>query len=568
MQLLGGGEISYSGNTGQFVYYVNQSESVNETLLTGNYSEGNETMGNDSKGNETEEYVEEVGVAMNGNLAMDDLYTIVVIKDRPYADFLKELNIKGELKNITQINDTKYSVNVYYYSSNLVALYSHSDPFREHRNIIEHFIIISVDDISRHFLVQLMLDTFWGIDQDVIIVNQLIFTFMRQPGYLVRNDTQESWYWNRYSNEYAELVPSYKYDQYYSSYPGFVVSQICNKVVRVFEAIVGLAFVSLINALLIRVAIFCSQTLIFPLLWCFQRAQRQSGQIMDSYQIAAIYRASPHIGAQAAYLDRSGRSKASFVLSFFTCLIVFYFMFGACYDLWTQLIFRHILAKGINDIYFFYMNLVEFGVLFHVRTRSTIKYLPKYLIILNLIFIYYVNSYIYSAQYEMYSVLSNLTLALFLFFIKYYEQPSQTEWNPFGTYTPSISNPRTAYSLVSTDNFMLGFDILSMFQTVRFRHTFNHSEIQHYDLVSQQEILGYDFHPSEPGQRRGIAPQQHRNNHNNGGEVEMPELRRVDVESGVREDRVENDGSGDGLAVGDTFESSREATDAPFTLNI
>jgi hypothetical protein len=80
---------------------------------------------------------------------MDDLYTIVVIRDRPYADFLKELNIKGELKNMTQINETKYSINIYYFSSNLVALYSHSDPFRDHRNIIEHFIIISIDDISR-----------------------------------------------------------------------------------------------------------------------------------------------------------------------------------------------------------------------------------------------------------------------------------------------------------------------------------------------------------------------------------------------------------------------------------
>lgn len=159
-------------------------------------------------------------------------------------------------------------------------------------------------------------------------------------------------------------------------------------------------------------------------------------------------------------------------------------MFGASYELWTQLVFRHIFAKGINDVYFFYVNMVEFAVLFLVRTRSTIKYLPKFIIILNVTFIFYINSYLYSAQYEMYAVVSNLTLTFFLLFIKDYEQPSQTEWNPFGTFTPSFTNPRTAYQLVTTENFMMGFDILSMFQPVRFRHTFTQAEVQQYELVS------------------------------------------------------------------------------------
>lgn len=193
-----------------------------------------------------------------------------------------------------------------------------------------------------------------------------------------------------------------------------------DKVYLLLQCIVAFALMSMINALLIRVAILCSSTLIFPLLCCTQSIVRAT---MNNYQIAAIYRASPHIGAQAAYLDRRGTSKVNLVCSFFGCLVCFYFMYASCYFMWTQLVFPNILASGINDIYFFYINLMEFASLFFIRTRSTIKYLPKYLTILNVIFIFYINSYMYSAQYEMYSVISHISIALFLFFIIAYEIP-------------------------------------------------------------------------------------------------------------------------------------------------
>jgi hypothetical protein len=36
-------------------------------------------------------------------------------------------------------------------------------------------------------------------------------------------------------------------------------------------------------------------------------------------------------------------------------------------------------------------------------------------------------------------------MVTFLFFAKFYEQEAINSWNPFGTYTPSVNNPRTAY---------------------------------------------------------------------------------------------------------------------------
>lgn len=85
------------------------------------------------------------------------------------------------------------------------------------------------------------------------------------------------------------------------------------------------------------------------------------------------------------------------------------------------MIFPTILARGINDLYFFYSNLIEFLTLFFIRTRSSIKFYPKMITILNVVYIFYLNSYFYSSQYEAFSFLCQASVLLTLFFIKYYE---------------------------------------------------------------------------------------------------------------------------------------------------
>ncbi len=105
----------------------------------------------------------------------------------------------------------------------------------------------------------------------------------------------------------------------------------------------------------------------------------------------------PHIGAHAAHLDRRGASKVELIFAFLGCLFIFYFMYGSCYFLWTSISFPMIFARGINDIYFFYINIMEFMTLLFIRTRSSIKYFPKFITILNICFLFYVNSYFYSA---------------------------------------------------------------------------------------------------------------------------------------------------------------------------
>jgi hypothetical protein len=67
---------------------------------------------------------------------------------------------------------------------------------KQRHNIKEHVMIMSLEDMSSLSMVRIMLD--WNLlDLDVVMVNQFMFTFYRQTGFFSRNDTAETWYWER-----------------------------------------------------------------------------------------------------------------------------------------------------------------------------------------------------------------------------------------------------------------------------------------------------------------------------------------------------------------------------------
>ena len=51
----------------------------------------------------------------------------------------------------------------------------------------------------------------------------------------------------------------------------------------------------------------------------------------------------------------------------------------------------------------------------------------------------------YAAQFEALLLLNYISLSLFVFFLRKFELPAITEWNPFGSYCPSEMNPRCGY---------------------------------------------------------------------------------------------------------------------------
>ena len=152
---------------------------------------------------------------------------------------------------------------------------------------------------------------------------------------------------------------------------------------------------------------------------------------------------------------------------------MYYVMYWACYEIWTSWVFNVNISLALNDAYFFYISTVELMCFLFVRTRSSIKYLPKLLTIANISFLMYVNSYMFACQYEALGLLQNISMFLMVYFINNYEYEAINNWNPFGSWTPSEINPRCAYHhVLLSSQYSIGFDIFSMAFPVRFREAF------------------------------------------------------------------------------------------------
>lgn len=75
----------------------------------------------------------------------------------------------------------------------------------------------------------------------------------------------------------------------------------------------------------------------------------------------------------------------------------------------------------------------------------------------------------YAAQSEALDMMMSMCFLVLLVFLRRYERPVLITGNPFGTYTPSHSNPRCGYHYVPTNTeFSIGFNILSLFTPLRF----------------------------------------------------------------------------------------------------
>lgn len=130
-------------------------------------------------------------------------------------------------------------------------------------------------------------------------------------------------------------------------------------------------------------------------------------------------------------------------------------------------------AGQLNDIYFAYSNFLEFFVFIFIRTRSSIKFYAKFISIINVMFLFYINSYMYSAQTAFMSMLFFLTVAISFAFLEMFEVPSIQDWNPFHESTPRFTAPRIGYQHVMSDsNFGTGFDIWQVFMPLRSRDHF------------------------------------------------------------------------------------------------
>ena len=88
------------------------------------------------------------------------------------------------------------------------------------------------------------------------------------------------------------------------------------------------------------------------------------------------------------------------------------------------MIFSSAYSGQIHEQYLLYISFCEVCSLLFIRTRTSIKYLPKFLTLANLIFMMYVQSYMYPAMYNAIICLNDFTCLLFCFFLVRYEIPA------------------------------------------------------------------------------------------------------------------------------------------------
>ena len=149
-------------------------------------------------------------------------------------------------------------------------------------------------------------------------------------------------------------------------------------------------------------------------------------------------------------------------------------MYMACYNFWTYMAFNSSFTESLNDSYFFYINTIEMLSFLFVRTRSNIKYFPKYITIGNMMFLMYINSYMYPSKKEALAILQNFSFMFFFYFLLHYEYEAINNWNPYGAWTPSETNPRCGYhNVLMSQEYSIGFDIFSMAYPLRFRESFS-----------------------------------------------------------------------------------------------
>ena len=193
----------------------------------------------------------------------DELFSFVVLNDAQLAGDLKTRNRAGNL-TAQDLKDSfaSHVHSWYYYSNQSPVLMFANNEWRDKHDFKENLVLISIDDLEPKYSV---LRPFMGVllDVDLIMVNQIMFTFRRESGYLVNNSTSEQWLWHE--RQFKSTLMNQKFDMEDDPFLMFCL-MLVTKTIRLIAALIGFMLLSFVNGMVVRVALMCSNVVIFPLL--------------------------------------------------------------------------------------------------------------------------------------------------------------------------------------------------------------------------------------------------------------------------------------------------------------
>jgi len=168
------------------------------------------------------------------------------------------------------------------------------------------------------------------------------------------------------------------------------------------------------------------------------------GTERDSRLQRQIIRIYSWIGLHYHTLHINGKK----VFWIFICFYLNYLLFGWLLDAvcvyWDFFLFNKPFLKNISGDFYGLIYWAElFSVLF-IRTRTSLKYVPRFYMLLLVMFIYYFQHTVLGF-YDLGLTLLKLSVyMLFTYFLLTFEVPA-LEWNPSAHYTPSLNSPRALY---------------------------------------------------------------------------------------------------------------------------
>ena len=159
----------------------------------------------------------------------------------------------------------------------------------------------------------------------------------------------------------------------------------------------------------------------------------------------SIYRAFPWIGIYLYAQHVNGWKKQSLMILAFICMVVvFYCLYLSSIFIWSTLLFYKSIPRGLDENFYGFVAFLEFLTLLFIRTRSTLKWFPRFSFIMVLSFLYYVQFNAYGFPTTALFVLMTVVSAIFFYHIIIFEVPALS-WNPVHHYTPSVDSPRTLF---------------------------------------------------------------------------------------------------------------------------
>ena len=310
------------------------------------------------------------------------------------------------------------------------------------------------------------------------IVNQIIYFNNTRNGSLISSQSNRIYNW-----EHKNYISNYASNEQNDKYIFRMIHITLEILGNMFSSFFEFAFLSIFLSLIIRMILYGASIFVIWInnITCW----RQINQISQDFLFTAI----PWIGVYTSYLMRTNRNIFPICIPF-TILFVFAEIFAISIQIFTDHIFRanHFITREETSLYFYNILFIELMSFLFLRTRISLKYSPKFLTIVNIIFLYYYFSNSYPLYYGSLFLCISIEAFIFFLFIKYSEMKS-TEWNPFNPYTPSLNNPRQCYILAMEKDYMFGFNLWIIFYINSFRSEFLENE---QDLRDANNLI-YNF---------------------------------------------------------------------------